>query len=76
MEWVFASQETLSKLTRSTRDHYCSGSFLSRYPERLVRLVYLPRSLVYLPYQDIMGNTTMGGEENIDKEKTLCYVWR
>ena len=24
MKWVFASQETLTKLTRSTRDHYCS----------------------------------------------------
>ena len=24
VEWVLASQETLTKLTRSTRDHYCS----------------------------------------------------
>ena len=37
VEWVFASQETLTKLTRSTRDHY----YLS-YPANLRSLVYLP----------------------------------
>ena len=50
VEWVFAGQETLTKLPRSTRDHYLAGrhslsyplSFLSCYLERLVRsLVYL-----------------------------------
>ena len=54
VEWVFASQETLTKLTRSTRDHYCNCIFPIPLPWKtckkscLFTLLYI-NSFIFVP---------------------------